>query len=240
MMAVLLSHDDVEMLLRELAGRLHTDGVTAGIRIVGGAAITLMNADRRSTADDLSHSLAAKGLAGATIKGSLIALSACLDDAVRGRLLTANPARGVTVPESARRTAEVVPPTTEQVRALLAELEGTDLERLVALIVGTGCRIGEALAVRWADLDLDGSSLAHPRHHHAHRLRVHRRRQPHQVRRHPSRGAVTAGRGATRAAASPCGRAAPGGPVGLGGARSRLPHQHRHPPALRQRPARVS
>ena len=124
MMAVLLSHDDVEMLLRELAGRLHTDGVTAGIRIVGGAAITLMNADRRSTADDLSHSLAAKGLAGATIKGSLIALSACLDDAVRGRLLTANPARGVTVPESARRTAEVVPPTTEQVRALLAELEG--------------------------------------------------------------------------------------------------------------------
>ncbi len=108
--------------------------------------------------DDLSHSLGAKGLSAATIKGSLIALSACLDDAVRGRLLTANPARGVTVPESAPRTADVVPPTTEQVRALLAELEGTDLERLVALIVGTGCRIGEALAVRWADLDLDGAS----------------------------------------------------------------------------------
>jgi integrase len=108
--------------------------------------------------DDLSHGLAEKGLSAATIKGSLIALSACLDDAVRGRLLTANPARGVTVPESAPRTAEVVPPTTEQVRALLAELEGTDLERLVALIVGTGCRIGEALAVRWADLDLDGGS----------------------------------------------------------------------------------
>ena len=50
-MAVLLSHDDVEMLLRELAGRLHTEGVTAGIRIVGGAAIALMNADRRSTAN---------------------------------------------------------------------------------------------------------------------------------------------------------------------------------------------
>ena len=32
------------------------------------------------------------------------------------------------------------------------------LERLVALIVGTGCRIGEALAVRWADLDLDEGS----------------------------------------------------------------------------------
>ena len=108
--------------------------------------------------DDLFHSLAAKGLAAATIKGWLIALLACLADAVRGRLLTANPARGVTVPASAPRTAEVVPPTTEQVRALLAELEGTDLARLVALIVGTGCRIGEALAVRWADLDRDEGS----------------------------------------------------------------------------------
>jgi hypothetical protein len=50
-MAVLLDKDDVELLLRELAGRLHADGVTAGIRVVGGAAIALMNADRRSTAD---------------------------------------------------------------------------------------------------------------------------------------------------------------------------------------------
>ena len=41
-MAALLSHDEVEMLLRELAGRQHTDGVTAGNRIVGGAAIALM------------------------------------------------------------------------------------------------------------------------------------------------------------------------------------------------------
>ena len=50
-MAVLLDHDDVELLLRELAGRLHADGVNAGIRVVGGAAIALINADRRSTAD---------------------------------------------------------------------------------------------------------------------------------------------------------------------------------------------
>ena len=50
-MATLLDHGDVELLLRELAGRLHADGVTAGIRVVGGAAIALMNADRRSTAD---------------------------------------------------------------------------------------------------------------------------------------------------------------------------------------------
>ena len=59
--------------------------------------------------DDLSHSLAAKGLSAATIKGSLIALSACLDDAVRGRLLTANPARGVTVPSRRRARPKSFP-----------------------------------------------------------------------------------------------------------------------------------
>ncbi len=50
-MATLLDRDDVELLLRELAQRLHTVGITAGIRVIGGAAIALMNSDRRSTAD---------------------------------------------------------------------------------------------------------------------------------------------------------------------------------------------
>ena len=50
-MAVLLDHDDAQRPLRGLPGRLHADGVKAGICIVGGAAIALMNADRLSTAD---------------------------------------------------------------------------------------------------------------------------------------------------------------------------------------------
>lgn len=50
-MASLLDRDDVELLLRELAQRLHAVGITAGIRVIGGAAIALINSDRRSTAD---------------------------------------------------------------------------------------------------------------------------------------------------------------------------------------------
>jgi hypothetical protein len=42
---------DVEALLRELARRLNSSGVTAGIRVVGGAAISFMNPDRRATQD---------------------------------------------------------------------------------------------------------------------------------------------------------------------------------------------
>lgn len=50
-MVTLLDQDDVARLLRELTQRLHAAGITAGIRVIGGAAIALMNADRRSTAD---------------------------------------------------------------------------------------------------------------------------------------------------------------------------------------------
>ena len=39
------------------------------------------------------------------------------------------------MPDAAPRTAEVVPPTTEQVRDLLAALSGTDIEHMVALAV---------------------------------------------------------------------------------------------------------
>jgi len=48
--AVLLDHDDSRCCSTS-SRRLHADGVTAAIRIVGGAAIALMNSDRRSTAD---------------------------------------------------------------------------------------------------------------------------------------------------------------------------------------------
>ena len=46
-----LTPADVENLLRELARRVHARGVAAGIRVVGGAAIALMNPDRRVTQD---------------------------------------------------------------------------------------------------------------------------------------------------------------------------------------------
>ena len=47
----LLEPGDVEPLLREFARRISASGQTAGIRVVGGAAIALLNADRRLTQD---------------------------------------------------------------------------------------------------------------------------------------------------------------------------------------------
>ncbi len=44
-------------------------------------------------------------------------------------------------------------------KALLKAAEGTDLYSLWVLLTTTGLRIGEALALRWDDLDLEGRTL---------------------------------------------------------------------------------
>ena len=46
-----------------------------------------------------------------------------------------------------------------QIGAVLRHLEGRSLRPIVALLLGTGCRRGEALALRWKDLDLDQGSV---------------------------------------------------------------------------------
>ena len=47
----LIEPSDVEPLLRELARRINESGQSAGIRVVGGAAIALINPARRITQD---------------------------------------------------------------------------------------------------------------------------------------------------------------------------------------------
>ena len=48
--------------------------------------------------------------------------------------------------------------TAEEVDALLDAAVGTHFESLIVLVANTGCRIGEALALRWSDVDLDKST----------------------------------------------------------------------------------
>jgi len=46
-----MTPEDVRELLEELATRLNDAGITAGIRVVGGAALSILDKDRRSTSD---------------------------------------------------------------------------------------------------------------------------------------------------------------------------------------------
>ncbi len=93
------------------------------------------------------------GKSASTRRNAYAALRAALDDAVSNGLLAANPVEKVRRPRADRHEARALTP--EEVAGLLKAADG--LRYLVALkvILGTGLRRGEVLALRWADVDLD-------------------------------------------------------------------------------------
>ena len=112
-------------------------------------------------------------LSGRTTRVARSVLAQMFAMAVRHDALTANPMREVRHAPRRRRAVQAL--TVEQARALLRLtashqngaardergllMGGTrrtpDLHDVVLVLLGTGMRIGEALALEWADLDLD-------------------------------------------------------------------------------------
>ncbi len=79
------------------------------------------------------------------------------NDAVRDGLLAHNPVLSVAGPPVRRRRGRFL--TRDEARLLMTVIRGDELEALWALLLGSGLRIGEALALHWADLYLDASRL---------------------------------------------------------------------------------
>jgi integrase len=92
-----------------------------------------------------------KGLAELTIRSAYTVLRAILDTAVRDGALASNPAAAVRRPRVTVKEAQHLTPV--QVAALLQAARGTRYAPLFALLVHTGLRRGEALALQWADVD---------------------------------------------------------------------------------------
>ena len=93
-----------------------------------------------------------KRLSPQTIRYAHAVLSAALGQAVRWRMIASNPARDVELPK--RRAREMRFLTAEECGRLRQALEGDRLEALFLLLLGTGMRPGEALALRWQSVDL--------------------------------------------------------------------------------------
>lgn len=84
-------------------------------------------------------------------------LRAVLDDAVRDKQLGSNPAAEVKRPTVDHHEAEFLTPA--QVRGLLDAAQGSRYAPLFEFLVNTAMRRGEALALRWRDVNEDAGTL---------------------------------------------------------------------------------
>jgi len=85
-------------------------------------------------------------------------LRTALDQALRRNLVGRNAATRVDAPRV--RQTEVQPYTPEDAKKLLDELKDDRLSALYSAALAVGLRQGEALGLRWPDLDLDAGTLA--------------------------------------------------------------------------------
>lgn len=110
-----------------------------------------------SHVDALVVKLRDAGLSESTVRSIYTTLRVALDDAVRDGLLATNPAAAVKRPHVARHEAAHLSPA--DVVRLLDAAKDSRHHLALTLIATTGLRKGEALALRWTDLDLDGGLL---------------------------------------------------------------------------------
>ena len=96
-------------------------------------------------------SLAARGLAPASVRRAFAPVRALLATAYDDGALLRNPAAGVRVVVADSRPRRKKRLTAEQTRELLAAMPTAHAD-LAYFMAATGCRIGEALAARWEDI----------------------------------------------------------------------------------------
>src|SRR5919107_4304262 len=97
------------------------------------------------------------GLKPASVRYIHAVLHRALGQAVRFNLIAVNPASSVDPPKI--RQDEITPLDAEQTRTLLDAAKSDTHEPLYVLSLTTGLRMGEALGLKWSDIDLDRGTL---------------------------------------------------------------------------------
>lgn len=92
-----------------------------------------------------------------TVHHRHVVLKMALKEATEDGIIPRNPADKAAAPRSARRVLHLI---NESEAALLLDTTlGTPAEGIVSLALFTGARLGELLALRWQDLDLDRQTM---------------------------------------------------------------------------------
>ncbi len=112
---------------------------------------------RPSDIERLLLDMREQGYSDATRQRVYNILRLAVRDAMRDGLLAESPLRGLRQPRIARKEARYLTPL--ETRALLDAAKGTRYHAPLALIAGLGLRKGEALGLRWEDVDLEAATL---------------------------------------------------------------------------------
>ena len=114
---------------------------------------------------DLQHGTGRGGrtLSASTIRRVHATLHSALGDAVRWRLIPYNPASGAELTAVTRTQMQVW--SGEQLGVFLAATADDPLAMLYRLVAHTGLRRGEAVGLRWSEVDLTAGSLTVVRQH---------------------------------------------------------------------------
>ncbi len=100
------------------------------------------------------------GMGSRSLELCWLTLHACLEEAVRRGLLGYNPCQQVGKPRHERREARDW--TREEMRRFLraAIADGRPIASLLALMLLTGLRPGEAMGLQWGDIDLNAATIS--------------------------------------------------------------------------------
>ena len=102
--------------------------------------------------------LLARGQSARSVQHVHTVLKEALKHAMRWGLVYRNPAEGVDPPRPQRH--EIQPPDADGVVQILRVAKETPYHAVFHFMAFTGCRRGEALGVRWRDVDLENGSAA--------------------------------------------------------------------------------
>ena len=98
------------------------------------------------------------GLSRSSVKHIFNVLYGSLEQAVKINLLNYNQGKAITLPKKERR--EILYFTPEQANLFLESVKGSKYYSLYALVLVLGLRLGEAVALRWENVDLEAKTIS--------------------------------------------------------------------------------
>ncbi len=134
--------------MRETALRLHI------LPVIGHRPVRSV---RAMELDDWMRAQEAMGASAASIRQRWSVISAVFRQAVEWRLSPWNPCEGVQPPAQAKARERVL--SREEEAAFVAAIRGDAWEWFWRVMLYGGLRLGEASALRWCDVDWDGSAV---------------------------------------------------------------------------------